>query len=213
MSRSLLDLLGPGEQPRHRFFGVVVGVVTNNRDPDDLGRVRVRFPWLSEEDESAWARVVAPMAGPDRGMYFLPEVDDEVVVAFEHGDMRFPYVIGAVWNGEDTAPESNDDGENNRRTIRSRSGHLIRFDDTDGGERIEIVTASQDTRIVLGAADNTIEVSAAADITVTAGGTLQLAGNGVEIRSDAGITVRAAADVDLGADGSCNVKGAVVNIN
>ena len=69
-----------------RVSGVVVGVVTNNQDPEGMGRVKVKFPWLSDEDESNWARVAAPMAGKERGFYFLPEVEDEVLVAFEHGD-------------------------------------------------------------------------------------------------------------------------------
>ena len=81
-----------------RVTGVVVGVVTNNQDPDGLGRVKVKFPWLSDADESSWARIAAPMAGKERGLYFLPEVDDEVLVIFEHGDLRFPFVPGALWN-------------------------------------------------------------------------------------------------------------------
>ena len=87
-----------------KIYGVVIGIVTNNQDPDKLGRVKVQFPWLSNEDESFWARIASPMAGDKRGIYFLPEVDDEVLVVFEHGDMRFPYVIGALWNGQDSPP-------------------------------------------------------------------------------------------------------------
>src|SRR5439155_18611427 len=71
-----------------RITGVVIGVVTNNKDEEGRGWVHVRFLWLSEVDESNWARIAAPMAGKERGMYFLPEVNDEVLVAFEHGDMR-----------------------------------------------------------------------------------------------------------------------------
>jgi uncharacterized protein involved in type VI secretion and phage assembly len=108
-----------------RFYGVVVGIVTNNKDPDNLHRVKVRFPWLSNDVESHWARVAAPMAGKNRGAYFLPEVDDEVLVAFEHGQVDHPYVVGSLWNGKDNAPESNADGENNHRTLRSRSGLTI----------------------------------------------------------------------------------------
>src|ERR1700750_2275998 len=84
-----------------RIYGVVVAVVTNNQDPDGFGRVKVKFPWLSDVDESSWARIAAPMAGKARGIYFLPEVDDEVLVIFEHGDVRSPYVLGALWNCQD----------------------------------------------------------------------------------------------------------------
>src|SRR5664280_3415392 len=126
---NLYELIsGTAEQEVHsrRITGVVVGVVTNNQDPDGFGRVKVKFPWLSDVDESDWARVAAPMAGNKRGFYFLPEVDDEVLVAFEHGDVRFPYVLGALWNGKDAPPATNGDGKNNVRVIQSRSGHVIK---------------------------------------------------------------------------------------
>ena len=84
-----------------RFYGVVVGIVTNNQDPENMHRVKVRFPWLSNDVESNWARVAAPMAGKGRGAYFLPEVDDEVLVAFEHGQVDHPFVVGCLWNGKD----------------------------------------------------------------------------------------------------------------
>jgi uncharacterized protein involved in type VI secretion and phage assembly len=133
---NLAELLQyPEGQAAHdgRVFGVVVGVVTNNQDPDKLGRVKVRFPWLSQDDESYWARIAVLMAGNNRGAWFLPEVDDEVLVAFEHGDVRMPYVLGALWNGVDAPPRDNSDGKNNQRVIRSRSGHELVFnDDSDG---------------------------------------------------------------------------------
>ena len=121
---------------------VVVGIVTNNQDPDGLGRVKVRFPWLAEDTESNWARLASPMAGQDRGMVFLPEVNDEVLLAFEHGDSNRPYVLGALWNGVDKPPEGNRDGKNNIRKIRSRSGHEIIFNDDHaaGKEKVEIRT-------------------------------------------------------------------------
>ncbi len=124
------------ETTESRINGVVIGIVTNNEDPEGMGRVKVRFPWLSDEDESNWARVTTFMAGNERGVYFLPEVDDEVLVIFEHGDMRFPYVIGSLWNGEDAPPSDNRDGENNIRIIKSRSGHEIRLVDKEGEEKI-----------------------------------------------------------------------------
>lgn len=133
-----------------RVFGVVVGVVTSVDDPDALARVKVRYPWLSDDAESPWARVVSPMAGAERGMVFRPEVDDEVLVVFEHGDVRFPYVLGAVWNGVGGPPAHRGaDGANDIRMIRSRSGHEILFDDTDGSERIVIVDSSEKHRIEL----------------------------------------------------------------
>ncbi len=199
--------------PEARLYGVTVGVVTNNQDPDGLGRVKVKLPWLSGDVESHWARVVTPMAGNGRGLYFLPEVDDEVLVAFEHGSPEFPYVLGALWNGKDKAPESNDDGSNNMRTIKSRSGHVVRLDDTDGSEKIEIVDKNEANSIVISTADNTITIKADADIIIESGGKLILSGNGIEIKSQAGVKVEAGANMDLKASGQLNIKGATVNIN
>lgn len=197
-----------------KIYGVVIGIVTNNQDPEKLGRVKVRFPWLSESDESHWARVATLMAGPGRGSFFLPEVDDEVLVAFEHGDIRFPYIIGALWNGVDTPPHDNADGENNLRLIKSRSGHLIRLDDTSGGEKIEIIDSSGNNTIVISTADNTITISANADITIqSSSGKLTLSGNGIEMTSQAGVKIQASQNMDLQASAQLNIKGSMVNIN
>jgi uncharacterized protein involved in type VI secretion and phage assembly len=209
----LLQSLVELSNPEGRFYGVAVGVVTNNQDPDGLGRVKVRFPWLSDEDESHWARVVTPMAGTQRGLYFLPEVDDEVLVAFQHGDIRFPYVLGALWNGKDKPPESND-GANNLRTIKSRSGHIIRLDDTEGAEKIEIIDKSEKNRIIVNTAENTITIAADATITIQASsGKLILEGNGIEMKSQAGVQVEASQGMELKAGSQLNIKGSVVNIN
>jgi uncharacterized protein involved in type VI secretion and phage assembly len=129
-----------------RVYGAVVGIVTSVDDPDGLGRVKVKYPWLKDDSESPWARVVAFMAGNDRGAVFRPEVDDEVLVLFEHGDMRFPYVLGGLWNGTDAMPsERGADGDNHVRLIKSRSGHEFVFDDTPGGEKLTIVDRSGNT--------------------------------------------------------------------
>lgn len=147
-----------------RVYGVVVGVVTNTDDPDSLARVKVSYPWLGDDAESPWARVVTPMAGTDRGLVFRPEVGDEVLVLCEHGDMRFPYVIGAVWNAVATPPQSRGaDGDNNIRMIRSRSGHEITLDDTSGSEKIVIVDSSASHKIEL-SSDGVVIISNAIKI-------------------------------------------------
>ena len=127
---------------RASTLGVSVGLVLDNQDPDGLGRVKIKLPWASDEEIGHWARVAAPMAGDGRGMFFLPEEKDEVLVAFEQGDITRPYVLGALWSGDDKPPESNSDGQNNLRLIKSRSGHLIRLDDSPGAEKIEIIDKS-----------------------------------------------------------------------
>lgn len=138
-----LDFFGPPRiNETSKIYGIVVGLVTNNEDPEKLGRVKVKIPRLSDEDETDWARVASFMAGKDRGGFYLPEVDDEVLVAFEYGDIGMPYVIGSLWNGKDTPPETNEDGKNNIRVIKSRCGHKITFDDSseEKKEKIEILT-------------------------------------------------------------------------
>ncbi len=122
-----------------RIYGVVTGIVTNVDDPDGQGRVKLKYPWLQDDSESPWSRIVSLMGGPNRGIVFRPELNDEVLVVFEHGDMRKPYVLGALWNGADAMPsERGSDADNNVRLIKSRSGHLIVLDDTDGNETIRI---------------------------------------------------------------------------
>lgn len=163
---SIIDVLSQGrdrEAQASKIHGFVVGIVTNNKDPEKLGRIKVKFPWLSDEVESWWARLCYPMGGPQRGQWWIPEIDDEVLVGFEHGDVRFPYVIGSLYNGVDTPPQCdditstfggpkgydhgpyscagrdfNEDGKNDLRFIRSRSGHLVILDDKDGKEKITI---------------------------------------------------------------------------
>jgi uncharacterized protein involved in type VI secretion and phage assembly len=198
-----------------RFYGVAMAIVTNNKDPDGLGRVKVRMPWMADDLESNWARIVTPMAGAQRGIYFLPEVTDEVLVAFEHGNPDTPYVLGGLWNGKDKPPETNSDGKNNIRTIRSRSGHAIRLVDTEGGEKIEIVDKTAKNQIVISTKDNSVTIAAEADITVRSNnGTLNLSGGrGVRITSRGAISVEASQNMDLKANAQLTVKGAIVNIN
>lgn len=197
-----------------RVEGVVVGIVTNNQDEEGMGRVKVRFPWLGDEDESYWARVLSPASGEGHGIFFLPEVDTEVLVVFAHGDVRFPYVLGSLWNGKDAPPVSNDDGENNVRLIRSRSGHEIRLTDTEGEEKIEIVDKTGRNSIVFDTANNSISITSDKDITLTAPqGAITLDAQKVEIKSSADARMEAGAGLDIKAGATMNVKGAMVNIN
>jgi phage baseplate assembly protein V len=197
-----------------RFFGVTIGVVTNNKDPDGLGRVKTSLPWMADQVETDWARVVTPMAGSGRGLYFLPEVNDEVLVAFEHGNPDTPYVLGGLWNGKDKPPESNSDGKNDRRAIRSRSGNVIRLSDTAGDAKIEIIDSSGKNTIVISAKDNSITITADGDVTVQSNnGKLKLSGKGVEITSTSTVKIEASQSADLKASGQLNIKGSVVNIN
>jgi phage baseplate assembly protein V len=197
-----------------RFFGVTVGIVTNNKDPDGLGRVKATLPWMADQVETDWARVVTPMAGASRGVYFLPEVNDEVLVAFEHGDPGTPYVLGGLWNGKDKPPESNSDGKNDLRTVKSRSGSLIRFTDTDGDAKIEIIDSSAKNTIVISTKGNSIAITASGDVTIQSNnGKLKLTGNSVEITSASTVKIEASQSMAVKSSGDLTVKGQVVSIN
>ena len=118
--------------------GIHLGVVVDNKDgADNPGyRVRVKFPTLAPDEQSWWARIAVPMAGAERGTYVLPEIDDQVLVVFEHGDINKPIVIGAVWNKKQEPVEYNQTGKNNTKLIKSRAGHRVIFDDKEGAEKI-----------------------------------------------------------------------------
>lgn len=127
--------------------GVVTGIVKSLEDPDKLGRVKVTFKWMSEEEtESNWARIAAPMAGGSRGAQFMPEEGDEVLLTFEQGSERFPYIIGFLWNGEDKQPREEQPAV---RTIQTVSGHYLEFDDTDKEEKISLKFKGETPSIVM----------------------------------------------------------------
>lgn len=209
---------GPDVRSSGRIYGVVIGIVTNNQDPDGMGRLRLRFPWRDADEESYWARVATMMAGNGRGSWFLPEVDDEVLVAFDHGDIHHPYVIGSLWNGQDAPPQTNSDGENNIREIKSRAGHefilddtqaaekvviktkgghVITLDDTAGGEKIEIIDKTGSNKIVIDSMQNSISMESAM--------MLKIKSTQIEISADATMTIKAGAALTL--------QGAVIKIN
>jgi uncharacterized protein involved in type VI secretion and phage assembly len=187
------------EQPvrTQRLDGVYPGIVTDVVDPNHQGRVKVKFPWLPTADgESAapWARLATFMAGPDRGSWFIPEVDDEVVVAFVFGDPSQPMILGALWNGVDTPPETMDGaGQNNIRSITSRLGHKLTFDDTQGQGQVVMETAGgHHLTFDDGGQTVTLEHSGGAKIEVDASGTITIqAVNQVKIQAPAGMQVDA----------------------
>lgn len=205
----------PTGQGRDYVYGVVVGIVLDNKDPDGFGRVKIKYPVASDDEIGHWARIAVLMAGAERGTFFLPEVNDEVLVAFEQGDIMRPYVIGALWNGQDKPPDTNSDGKNNLRFIKSRSGHLVRLDDTDGSEKIEIIDKGGNNSITIDTASNTITIKSDKDISLQAEqGTIKLTAQNIEMSSTAEtkITAQGGATLD-GSPGTTTIKGATVNIN
>lgn len=204
-----------------KYYGVAVGVVTNNSDPEKMGRVKVKFPWLTEDHESNWARVCTPMSGKDWGMQCIPEVEDEVLVAFEQGDIRFPYVIGSLYNGSDKPVLKNDDGKNNIRQIKTRSGHELIFDDTSGSEKITIRDKSSSQEIVFDASGKKMTIKCGGDTQISAGGKLVIEANDIEITAKMNLKLKASSKFEASGDGGVdvkssaitNVKGSMVNIN
>lgn len=176
------------DQPSGRLFGVYTGVVVDVQDPDGQGRVKVRLPWVGENDgqqATAWARLATLMAGGDRGTWFVPAVDDEVLVAFVAGDPRHPVVTGALWNGRDAPPESMD-ADNTRRTIQTRTGHVLRFDEAAGGGKIELLTAGGHRLVLDDAAGGTITVAHSGGSTLE----MDVAGN-IKLTANANVAVTA----------------------
>jgi uncharacterized protein involved in type VI secretion and phage assembly len=192
--------------------GVATGLVTQNKDPDGRHRVKVRFPWHSNSQESYWARIAVPMAGNDRGTVFLPEVDDEVLVAFEREDIRFPYVVGSLWNGADKPPEANLDGKNDKRIIKSRKGHRLLFDDgAKGLVQLELndkkkLSIDDDGIRLDDAKGNSVSIqSASGAITIEAKGALTLKGTTISIEASGTLQLKSSATV--------SVRGSLVTIN
>jgi uncharacterized protein involved in type VI secretion and phage assembly len=201
-----LDLLVPKE-PNTHFYGVTVGIVTNNQDPENLGRVKVKYPWLSEDAESHWARVLTPMAGKDRGIYFLPEVDDEVLLAFEQGDINFPYILGALWNGKDKPPAKNEDGKNNQKMIKSRSGHQIILDDTEGKEKIIIQDKTGKNQIVIDSKENKMDIKVEKDLTIETLGKIILKSSDDDISLECNnLEIKTKKNYQLEAGANCTIK-------
>jgi Rhs element Vgr protein len=157
---------------RTHSLGLVTAIVVDNNDPQKLNRLKIRYHW-QDEGETAWTRMMTPYTGKDRGIMFLPEIGDEVVVAFENGDPERPIVIGSVWNGKDTAPRdpyrSQDDIDNNEvKRIITKTGNTIEIIDTEGKEVIEIYTPKKDCWVQLNNDKKAISLHSEKDILIEA---------------------------------------------
>ncbi len=165
---------------RQQYFGVYPAIVTDIVDPDALGRVEVRFPWLGADgdaDVRALATLVSPYADDDQGLQTLPEVGSQVVVAFEAGNLRRPYVIGACWNGQEALPKTPEE-PNNIRVWKTRSGSELEFDDSEGAAKISLKMASGHELVLDDSASTvTLTHSSGHVITFTAGGAIEITAN------------------------------------
>lgn len=182
-----MALPAPTDGAAPGFFGVYPALVTDLVDPERLARIEVRFPTLGtdgDRDVRAWATLCTPYADDDQGIQILPEVGSQVVVAFEAGSLRRPYVIGCAWNGK-AAPPHTPDAANDKRTWRSRAKSMIEFDDTAGSEKVSI-TMTSGLQVVLdqGAHELTVKHSTGATIRIAASGAVQ-------VTTDATVDVKA----------------------
>lgn len=176
-----------------KIRGVWPAVVVDNRDGDSNPgfRVRVKFPWLNEQETTSWARIAIPMGGRDRGTYVLPEIDDQVLVVFEHGDIGRPIVIGGLWSKKQEPVEVNDSGNNNTKLIKSRCGHRVIFDDKDGAEKITIVDKSKKNKIVLDSANKIVKIESDGEIGVIAKANVIMHANALKMGTREGLAGKA----------------------
>lgn len=212
---------------------LVVGTVDDIDDPNAWGRVRVLLPWLDGEIASVWARLALPAAGPDRGFYFIPEVGDEVLVGFL-GDARFPVVLGSFWNGRHAPPESLDAQKNPIRSIVSRAGHRLTFDDSDDAPKVVVKTKAAQTvtvddtsgsekieladktgnKLTLDSKGITLEAASGADVSIKASsGKVIFDAMQLEGKASASAKLQSSATMDLQASAALGLTGAMVKIN
>jgi len=172
-------------------------VVVDNIDPDEMGRIKVKFPW-NESDETPWVRYVMPYAGNDRGWYALPEIDDEVLVGYEEGSPDHPIAIGSVFNKVDVPPADAHDDKNSIKMFKSRSGHVITISDKDGDEQISIV-GKDGSKIVMSSSDSSIVFETSGDFSIKA--------NNIKLESQAAFEIKAGSNAKIEASANLDAKG------
>ncbi|MFC4427634.1 VgrG-related protein [Deinococcus navajonensis] len=238
---SLATLIGAAaghhERPYTPVPGLMIGIVTNNEDPDGQGRVKVKLPALNEEDETDWARVVNIGGGASRGTQVLPEVNDEVLVGFEHDDIHHPYVLGGLWNGRDKPPYSTGQAVKNgkviKRTFRTRLGHELSYDDPEGnGPPLILLRSSKKHELTLNDDKKQphmkLRTTAGQQVILTDGSspsiviqdksgneiTINTQGNTIRISSRGRIELKATTGVSIdGGGGNVDIRGVMVNLN
>ncbi|HVS06196.1 MAG TPA: VgrG-related protein [Candidatus Dormibacteraeota bacterium] len=237
--RSLLGLASLGSSNGHAsaggapINGVVVALVTDNNDPNNAARVKLKFPWLDDNYESDWARITQLGAGPDSGAHFIPEVNDEVLVAFEFGDIRRPYVIGSLHNGQDKPKLGNglfDNGKVKRRGFISRKGHQFIFFDDPNKAGMAFISSDGKLKISLNETNSEIHIESQgkihvesqkdmifesqANLNLKAGQGLKVeAGTNLDMKASSGATLDGGGQLEVKASGQLKVTGAMVDVN
>jgi phage protein D len=215
-SRTLLELMRPAK-PRDWSASLVVGVVTNNNDPEKLGRLRVKYPSLSDSEESAWARVATPSAGNARGLLMLPQPNEEVIIGFEHGDTRRPIVVGSVFNGKDKPGDDllqNRDGSlavlsNEKVHMHSNKDFEIKSD-----EKMVIEVKKDKTEKIGGDYKNEAKGSGTLkgqEYTIEAGSSLTIKGSSISVKASGSLELKGST-VTIDGSGGVNIKGSMINL-
>ena len=237
--RSLLGLTSLGASNGHGtaggapINGVVIAQVTDNNDPNNQARVKLKFPWLDDNYESDWARVTQLGAGPNSGALFMPEVNDEVLVAFEFGDIRRPFVVGSLYNGQDTPNLGSslfNNGQVMRRGLISRKGHQFIFFDDPNKAGVAIISSDGNLKISLNETNSEIHISSQgkvhlecqqdmtlesqANLNLKAGQELKVeAGTNLDMKGGSGAKLDGGPQLEVKASGQLKVSGAMVDVN
>jgi len=206
--------------------GLVEAIVIDNVDPEQMGRVKLKFPTLPDMPKSYWARLLMPHGGKhsggvQRGMMTIPEIDDEVLVTFVRGDVNFAVVLGSLYNGVDTPPYANEDGNNNLRVFQSRSGHRLTFDDTPGDERVEFILHNEEICMIYDAKEKVLSLYTGKDLIIEAKETIKIdcldwiVQTDASINFNAGQTMKIQNGADLIVEDGVHLvlKGQLTNLN
>jgi uncharacterized protein involved in type VI secretion and phage assembly len=201
---AVIDMRVPGGLGG-RWYGVFPALVSDINDPEGQGRVKVTLPWSPDTGGGryeAWARLATLMGGNNRGSWFVPDVGDEVLVVFEAGDPRRPYVIGGLWNGQDAPPQSMDGaGKNDLKVLRSRNGVKLTLDDADGQEKLILETPGGQ-KLTLKDGPGVVE------IVDSNGNSIKMESSGITVNASAKVTITAGAQVEVNA-GQVTVNAAM----
>jgi uncharacterized protein involved in type VI secretion and phage assembly len=212
--------IAQAEEESTRVYEPMIAIVVDNKDPKKLGRVKVKYPNLSDQDSSWWAPLIMLGAGKNRGWFYIPEKDDEVLVLFEHGDFDRPLVVGALWNGKDKPADKNPGG-NPRRVIKSRQGSKITFDDDknqliiEDGTGCGIITFDADkNKITIEAKKGDVCFQAPqGEIKVVAKSSEIKGGTNLEMHSGQAMAWGSDSGVKLNGSGGVTMAGSKVNMN
>ena len=177
------------------YYGLYAGIVVDNKDPEDRGRVRLQFAWISSEFTSEWANVAQIYAGDGYGAYWIPEIEDQVVVAFMRGQLSQPIVLGSIYS-QLAMPKLVRSNNSDPKYFRTKGGHMLLMEDGTG-RKIELIDASRENSVVIDSEANSITVKSGGDVTVEATGSLVLKGK----------------DVTIKASGTVTVSGSTINLN